>query len=599
MSHFYTDEPHAQIVLSLLKEHNIRKIVVSPGATNIPIAASVQNDTFFEVYSCVDERSAAYLACGLAEESNEIVALSCTGATASRNYMPGLTEAYYRKLPVLAITSFNGSKVIGQLVPQNLDRSKAPNDVVKLSVELPVVKDATDAKYCNYLVNKAILETMRHGGGPVHINLTTTYLGTFNTKKLPMERVIRRFNYESELPDLAGKKIAIFVGAHRRFSDVEQNAIDIFCEKRNSVVLCDHTSSYKGKYRVLSALITSNVTRVNDNWSLIKPDVVLHIGEVSGDYPSTRILEEKSEVWRISEDGEVRDRGGHLQYVYEGSERSFFEKLGPGSEKNTYLDVWKRLDKELRECIPELPFSNTWIAKQLSAVIPENSYLHLGILNSLRNWNLFEVPSSLVVSSNVGGFGIDGCTSTLVGASLTNRSKLYFGVIGDLAFFYDINVIANRHIGNNLRIVIINNGCGAEFNISSHVGSQFGEQSNELIAAGGHFGSGKNDSGAILPSKERLEKSLVKAWADNLGFEYMSAIDKESFSKNAEKFCKTDISKSIIFECFTDSSLESDALDYMSKLKMSSKEKIVVKAKEILPKEVASVAKVIAKKILM
>lgn len=599
MSGFYTDEPHAQIVLALLKAHNIKKVVVSPGATNIPIAASVQNDPFFQVYSCVDERSAAYMACGLAEESNEIVVLSCTGATASRNYMPGLTEAFYRKLPVLAITSFNGAKVIGQLVPQNIDRSSTPNDVVKLSVELPVVKDSTDAKYCNYLVNKAILETMRHGGGPVHINLTTTYLGTFGTKNLPTERVIRRFNHESDLPNMEGKKIAIFVGAHRRFNEDEQNAIDQFCKKRNAVVLCDHTSSYKGCYRVLSALITSNITRVNHNWNLIKPDVVLHIGEVSGDYPSTRILEEKSEVWRISEDGEVRDRGGYLQYVYEGTERSFFEKQGAGSESNTYLDIWKKLDEELRGCIPSLPFSNTWIAKTLSSILPENSYLHLGILNSLRNWNLFEVPSSLAVSSNVGGFGIDGCTSTLVGASLIDRSKLYFGVIGDLAFFYDINVIANRHVGKNLRILVINNGCGAEFNISSHVGSQFGEQSNELIAAGGHFGSGKNETGVILSPQERRKKSLIKSWADNLGFKYMCATDKDSFHKNSEEFCDTEISTTIIFECFTDSSLESDALEIMSKLKLTSKEKLVSKAKVILPKKAVSAAKGIAKKVLM
>ena len=101
MSIQYTDEPQAQIVIALLKEHGVRKIVVSPGATNIPIAGSVQSDPFFEVYSSVDERSAAYIACGLAEDSGEPVAISCTGATASRNYMPGLTEAYYRKLPIM------------------------------------------------------------------------------------------------------------------------------------------------------------------------------------------------------------------------------------------------------------------------------------------------------------------------------------------------------------------------------------------------------------------------------------------------------------------------------------------------------------------
>ena len=105
MKNFYTDEKHIQILLSLLKENNIRKVIASPGTQNISLVMSMQNDPFFEVYSAADERSAAYIACGLSAESGEPVVLSCTGATASRNYIPGLTEAFYRKIPILAITS--------------------------------------------------------------------------------------------------------------------------------------------------------------------------------------------------------------------------------------------------------------------------------------------------------------------------------------------------------------------------------------------------------------------------------------------------------------------------------------------------------------
>lgn len=97
---YYTNERNVQVVIALLKAYGIRKVIASPGTTNMTFVASIQDDPFFEMYSSVDERSAAYLACGLAAESGEPVVISCTGATASRNYMPGLTEAYYRKLPV-------------------------------------------------------------------------------------------------------------------------------------------------------------------------------------------------------------------------------------------------------------------------------------------------------------------------------------------------------------------------------------------------------------------------------------------------------------------------------------------------------------------
>ena len=99
---YYSSERSIQLLISLLKQHNIKKIVASPGTTNLSFVASLQQDSWFEMYSSVDERSAAYIACGMAAELGEPVVLTCTGATASRNYISGLTEAYYRKLPVLA-----------------------------------------------------------------------------------------------------------------------------------------------------------------------------------------------------------------------------------------------------------------------------------------------------------------------------------------------------------------------------------------------------------------------------------------------------------------------------------------------------------------
>jgi len=130
MGNFYTNERNVQIVLFLLKANGIKKVVASPGATNITVVASMQNDSFFEMYSAADERSAAYIACGLAAESGEPVVLSCTGATAYRNYMPGLTEAFYRKLPLIAITSSKSSSMIAQLVAQVTDRTSPPLEEV-------------------------------------------------------------------------------------------------------------------------------------------------------------------------------------------------------------------------------------------------------------------------------------------------------------------------------------------------------------------------------------------------------------------------------------------------------------------------------------
>ena len=179
---YYTVEKHTQILIALLKAHNIRKIVISPGTTNVTFVGSVQSDPYFELYSSVDERSAAYIACGLARESGEPVVLSCTGATASRNYAPGLTEAYYSNIPVLAVTSTQYQGRVGHLCAQVIDRSSQMKDLVKKSIQLREIHTKEDEWHTETSVNDALLELRRHGCGPVHINLMTTYSTDFSIK---------------------------------------------------------------------------------------------------------------------------------------------------------------------------------------------------------------------------------------------------------------------------------------------------------------------------------------------------------------------------------------------------------------------------------
>ena len=543
---YYTDERNVQIVVSLLKAHGIRKVVVSPGTTNLTLVGSLMYDGEFELYSSVDERSAAYLACGLASESGEPVALSCTGATASRNYMSGLTEAYYRKLPILAITSHQGINRIGHLIPQNIDRRVTPNDITRLSVALPVISNKADERFCEIEANKAMLELKRNGGGPVHINLFTTYSRNFNIKTLPPAHVIRRYSYFDTLPEIpcGNGHIAVFIGSHKDFSEEETKAIDRFCASYDAVVFCDHTSGYHGYYGVHSSLIFRQKAGAKQ---LLNIDTLIHIGEVSGDYDGTPTG--VKHVWRVSEDGELRDTFGTLTNVFQMKELYFFSHYQENDDhKEEYLMQYKSLYQSIIEKIPEIPFSNIWIASILHNKFPVGSQVHLGILNTLRSWNMFLLPTGVTSRCNVGGFGIDGILSTIVGSSLANPNKLFYGILGDLAFFYDMNALGNRHIGNNLRILLINNGRGTEFRNYDHPCSAFGDDADKFMSAAGHFG--------------QQSKDLVKHYAEDLGFNYISASSKEEFLSCYESFISSEVGdKSIIMECFTDSEDESNALN--------------------------------------
>ena len=426
----YTREKNTLILISLLKAHNIKKVIASSGNTNTAFVGSIQKDPFFEIYSCVDERSAAYLACGMSAESNDPIVLSCTGATAFLNYFPGLTEAYYRKLPVLAVSSTQDVSKVGHLTAQVTDRSQLPKDLVNFSVLLQTVKDQDDYIDCEIKVNKALLELKKNGGGPVHINLTTIYDGEFDVKALPATRFINRISIKDKFPELIGR-VAIRIGSHKRISGIEEEVIEQFAITNNVPVFCDHTSGYYGKNRILFSLPGS---QYKYDYAYLKPETLIHIGEVSGDYSGVV----GKQTWRVNEDGELRDTFKNLKYIFQMPIYNFFNYyLSNHKIKNdNYFIKCDTILKETRDKIPELPFSNIWIASKLSQLIPKNSVVHFGILNSLRSWNFFDFKeNNIETNCNVGGFGIDGCLSALVGASLVNENKLYFGVVGDLAFF--------------------------------------------------------------------------------------------------------------------------------------------------------------------
>lgn len=327
-----------------------------------------------------------------------------------------------------------------------------------------------------------------------------------------------------KLPKLPGNRIAIFIGSHSKFSPAETIAIEKFCEQHNAVVFCDNTSGYSGKYKINFSLVACQQNFVSDYLSM---DTLIHLGEVSGDTYMTSKLKPES-VWRVNPDGELRGYIQKMTCVFEMDELGFF---------NSYIKEDAHISTSFYESciseyerfyskIPDLPFSNIWMAKELSPLIPNNSVIHFGIFHSLRSWNFFKIDGSIDTSCNVGGFGIDGCISTVIGASLSCPERLHFLIVGDLAFFYDLNSLGNRHVQSNLRILFVNNGRGVEFRKKDHPGSKFGEDADLFIAAAGHYGN--------------QSKSLVKHYAEDLGFDYLCASNKEEFNMNMSFSSKRD-----------------------------------------------------------
>lgn len=213
------------------------------------------------------------------------------------------------------------------------------------------------------------------------------------------------------------------------------------------------------------------------------------------------------------------------------------------------------------------------MAQQTHSKLPIGCEFHMGIYHSLRSYNFFKLPASVQAKCNVGGFGIDGGVSTMMGASFAHPEKLFIGVFGNLAFFYDMNVVGNRHVGNNVRILLVNNGKGNEFRNYQHPCYFLGEEADDYVAAARHYGN-KSDV-------------LVKNYAENLGYEYLTANGKETFLAVINRFLTPELtSQPMLLEVFTETQNESDALEQIlnfvegsnADLSVLSKAKSVVKS---------------------
>ena len=169
------------------------------------------------------------MACGMAAESGEPVVLSCTGATASRNYFPALTEAFYRKLPILAVTSTQEESKIGHLIPQVIDRHQQPSDIVKCSEHLQTVKDEDDEMECNVKSQPwRFWNLTTTEEGLSNINLTTRYSHNFSIRELPSVKVIHRYLPHGKLPPIHKRKTAVYIGSHSKWKPEDAALLEAF-----------------------------------------------------------------------------------------------------------------------------------------------------------------------------------------------------------------------------------------------------------------------------------------------------------------------------------------------------------------------------------
>lgn len=363
-------------LIAILEKFKIKHIVASPGFQNSNFNRFLQSNDNFCCHSVVDERSAGYVALGIARETDSPVVLSCTGATASRNYLSALTEAYYSKVPIIAVTFFPYSNTKYNLAPQYIDRSVSQTDIKAVSIELPLIKNSDDITKCILLLNSALI-VAKYKKMPIHINCPCV-INFDMTYDLPQDVWATKYiknDLENLRQELHNKKLGIFIGEHSAFSELEEKAISNFAKIWNAPVYCDHTSQYHGENKILISQI-ANMKRFHSH-----ADIIIDIGRICGDYSYPSIFK-KAEISINS--------------------------------SNVYLPLAFKQNKTYTTSIPNNKFENR-TAKGINALATYNTYVVKNSNNfNIPTLNMIPVPDDLSTINGEKVFSEDGNLESVV-----------------------------------------------------------------------------------------------------------------------------------------------------------------------------------------
>lgn len=533
------------IVASFLKHYGIRRLVLSPGMRNVPFVVAVETDPYFECYSVVDERNAAFFALGLSQQTGEAVGLACTSGTAVSNYLSGITEAFYSRTPLVAITCDRSPYVLNQLETQKIDQLAALGSVVRYSCALPVLKDMDDVWFFERQLSEAFIALRKGGGGPVHLNLPlvgdTNAMWADEQNRRNVEESLKFIDYviqgdseawrEKRLQLAKSLKIMMVLGQTFPGNQRLEKALSRFCKMYKCPCLSDNLSNFRCDEFVHAEAVMKGLSATT--FEKLLPDIVITLGMNFQERIKDLFKAHKGACrhWAVDVDGVVRDCFKSQTALFHCSPEEFLEGMVQDdglrvSSDGCYLSMWQKLESVAQ--LPELPYGNFRVVQEFCKVIPARALLHVSILNATRLVQFFDLPKTVNVFSNVSSFGIDGCLPTFMGQAEATEVPAFL-VIGDISFFYAMNALSIKHRKNNVHILLINNGGAAEFHIPP--------TSNAVPTIDKHIGVAHGRT--------------AKDWAVSQGYDYHSVSGEFDLVEAMQWFVRSDNSSPVLLEVFT------------------------------------------------
>jgi 2-succinyl-5-enolpyruvyl-6-hydroxy-3-cyclohexene-1-carboxylate synthase len=476
-----SDKKPVQDFIQLLDQHGIREVIICPGSRNAPFSISLSEDSRFRVHSIVDERSAAFIALGMAQQANHTVALICTSGTAALNFAPALAEAYYQRIPILVVTADRPLEWIDQGEGQSIRQRDVYSNYVKASYEIAEEASEGDLVWYNVRIMDEAMRLANEGvRGPVHINFPLreplykmTARNSESLKMIGRADVQLRMS-ESEVQQLntriaESNKVMILAGQMRADNQMLE-ALRTFSKRPNVTVFTEaHSNLSDPTFITTIDRLLAGLSE--DDLHFLQPELLITVGHnIISRKIKTLLRRGNIEHWHVDISGEGLDTLKKLSKVIPVTPAEFFENLNPGHESinSEYRDRLLQWNKNTQSgalhFLKSTPWSDLTAFHHIHNRLPSQSDVQMGNSSAVRYLLLSDSRADLDYYGNRGVAGIDGCTSTAVGAAFISQ-RLTTLISGDIAFFYDSNALWNNLNRSNLKIIVINNGGGGIFRI--------------------------------------------------------------------------------------------------------------------------------------
>ena len=470
-----------RMTAALIKDYGVRDVIVCPGSRNTPLIMAVNRDPAFMPRTVVDERSAAFAALGLSVQTRRPVALICTSGSAVLNMAPAVAEAYYRRVPLIVISADRPAAWIDQNDNQTIRQNGALGNIVLKTIDITDSEQQQDLWHAQRLLNDALTAATAKACGPVHINI---HLDVPLTAEADIPSAETFSRVDTVYPDgvlstararelglllAPPRKVMFLIGGLQPSSKISK-ALAKLAKIPNIVVMAEAQSNVHAE-GILHGIDEIILAMTDDQRREFMPDILVTVGGGFVSHAVKPWLRGQSSVshWSVGLSDHIEDTFMRAVMHIDMDPDDFLPQIASAvqpfrNDPKTYarrLPGFAYTVHKAKEAIP-LPWCDLVAVKEIVDVLPSHFNVHVSNGTSARYIQLANPSRLHGVFCNRGVSGIEGSTSTAIGASWEFNGPTLL-ITGDMSAEYDINALSLPDIRSDFRVVVLSNGGGNIF----------------------------------------------------------------------------------------------------------------------------------------